>query len=42
MVAIDDYLINIIKDKLKASTVIAEGAFRRHRAILEIMDSIPL
>ena len=31
----DDYLVSIVKSKLRGSVVIAEGSLRRHRAALE-------
>ncbi len=32
---VDDYLVSIVKSKLRESVVIAEGSLRRHRATLE-------
>ena len=37
----DDYLINIVENKLRESTVIAEGSLRRHKVVLEDLELKP-
>lgn len=38
---VDDYLVNIIKGRLRRSIVIAEGSLRKHRVLLEDMEVKP-
>ena len=37
----DDYLVNIVKSRLRESVVIAEGSLRRHRVTLESLGLKP-
>jgi len=37
----DDYLINIVENKLRESIVIAEGSLRRHKVVLEDLELKP-
>ncbi|MEB3779090.1 MAG: hypothetical protein GSR85_02495 [Desulfurococcales archaeon] len=37
----DDYLVGIVKSRLRESVVIAEGSLRRHRATLESLELKP-
>ena len=37
----DDYLVNIVRSKLKESTVIAEGSLRRHKTTSEKLGLKP-
>lgn len=38
---VDDYLVSIVRSRLRAPIIIAEGSLRRHRVVLEDLELKP-